>query len=114
MSLTPILGTIATIMSLATAIFGGGLLRQILKHNAEMAVSKYRQQEAEKRLTEMDRELQQARTEISLLNRDVKSFDQHIKKLDMLAEINAKLSGVETSISFMRDKLGLIGADIHK
>lgn len=95
----------AALGTLASALFGGGLFRQALKHNGEMAVQRYKQEQTDIKVRENDLAIQGLKQEMALVNKDVKAFDQHIRKLEILPEISAKLSGIEVAISYMKEAL---------
>jgi hypothetical protein len=99
------LASLAGLGTLLSALFGGGLFRQALKHNAENAVLKYQQQLTDKKTSANDLAIQALQQDLALVKKDVSAFEHHIKKLDLLPEISSKLTGIETSIQFLKEQV---------
>jgi hypothetical protein len=108
-----ILASLAALSTVASALFGGGLFRQALKHNSETAVQRFRQEQTDLKVKENDVSIQKLNQDMALVNRDVKAFDAHIRKLEILPEISAKLSGIEVAISYMKEALNRLDHDKH-
>ena len=111
MPIEAILGTAAGISTLISLLFGGGLFRQALKHNAETAVQKFRQDQTDAKVKENDLAIQGLKQDMALVNKDVEGFAQHIRKLDLLPDIMSKLSEISATISFMREQIKDLSSD---
>jgi hypothetical protein len=105
-----VVGTVASVFAIGTALFGGGMFRQALKHNGELAVQKYKQDQTDVKVEKNDVAIQKLNQEVALINKDVKSFENTIRKLDVLPEISSKLSGIEVAINFMKETIARLDA----
>jgi hypothetical protein len=105
-----ILASLAALSTVASALFGGGLFRQALKHNGEMAVQRYRQEQTDTKVKENDIAIQSLKQDMALVNKDVAGFQQHIRKLDLLPEIMSKLSEIGATIGFMKEQINRLDA----
>lgn len=104
MPLEIVLGTIAGIGTLTSLLFGGGLFKTAMNHSNELAVQKHIQNETAKKVAANDASIHSLKTDLALVNKDVDSFADHIKKLEILPEISSKLTGIETLIAVLREQ----------
>lgn len=100
-----IFGTIAAVGAIATALFGGGLLRQAFAHSNELAVQKHELARQKDLVEKSDIAIQRLKTDVELVNKDVAGFATHVKKLEMLPEISSKLSGLEATMAYLKETL---------
>lgn len=112
-SIEAILGASTVICGVASALFGGGLFRQALRHSADSAVQKFRLEQTDLKVRENDVAIQGLKQDVALINKDVKSFEQHIRKLDMLPEISSKLSGIEATMNYMKEQISRLDQAHH-
>lgn len=97
--------SVAAIGAIISAVFGGGLFRQYLKHNEEAAILRFQQNQTSNQVKDNDVAIQALQQDVALVKRDVVGFREQIKKLDLLPEIMSKLSSIETSIGFMKEQV---------
>ena len=102
-----ILGTAATLGAIGTALFGGGLLKQLFSHSNAMAVQKHELEQTKIKVDKNDSSIQQLQIDVKLQNKDILSFAEQVKKLDLLPEISGKLTGIEMTMAYMKEHLGM-------
>lgn len=100
-----ILGTLTATGALLTAIFGGGLLRQYVEHAKQMAVQKHDLDQTKAKVEENVQDIQELKTTAALQSKDIESFAQSVKKLEMLPEINSKLSSLEGLMTYLKEQI---------
>lgn len=100
-----ILGTLAAITGLSSMLFGGGLFRQALNHKGEMSVQKYKQDQSDMKIKENDGAIQALTTSVALINREIKGFHDHVKKLELLPEMLAQLAGIQATMTYMKEQI---------
>jgi septal ring factor EnvC (AmiA/AmiB activator) len=100
-----ILGTVATVGAILTVLFGGGLFKQALHHNAEQAVQKHDIELTKIRVKEHNEALAKLTTEVALQHKDIQGFTEHVRKLEMLPEISSKLSTLEALLTYLKEQI---------
>lgn len=106
-----VLGTAATIGAIGTTLFGGGLLRQLFTHSNQMAVQKHELAQTRLKVEQNDNSIRKLETDVALHNKDIATFQESLKKLDMLPDINAKLGTVEQLLAYLKERVGEIRRD---
>jgi hypothetical protein len=100
-----VLGTVASVLAIGTALFGGGLFKQALKHAGDMAIQKHELEQQKSKVRENDLAIQRLTTDLALVNKDIEGFSAHVRKLEMLPEISSKLSGLEALMGYIKEQL---------
>lgn len=109
LSVDAIVGAVACITSVSAALFGSGLMKRRADHGARVAVESFRQTQTEVKVTKLEQDHQEMKTEMALVKRDIEGFNQHVRKLEMIPEINAKLTSLETLVNFVKSHVVRFG-----
>jgi hypothetical protein len=105
LSLEVIVGAVACFTSISAALFGSGLMKRRSEHGAKVAVESYRQSQTEKKVEDLEQRHAKMDTQMALVQREIEGFNMHVRKLEMIPEINAKLTSLETLINFVKSQL---------
>lgn len=100
-----ILGTLTAGGALLSAIFGGGLFKQYISHSNQMAVQKHDLEQTKAKVDANVQDIQDLKTTAALQSKDIESFAQSVKKLEMLPEINSKLSSLEGLMTYLKEQI---------
>jgi archaellum component FlaC len=100
-----VLGTVAAVGAVLTALFGGGLLKQAFTHSNALAIQKHELAQTKEKVEKNDAAIQRLTTDVALQNKDINGFQNHIRKLDMIPEINSKLNGLESLMGYLKEQI---------
>lgn len=89
-------------LAILSLLFGGSLLTRHQKQSNEMAVAKYRLDVAEQALKEMHEKVNLLETNSAEVNTKVGQYAEHIKKLDLIPELQAQLKATQELVEGIR------------
>jgi hypothetical protein len=100
-----ILGTVATLGAIGSALFGGGMLRQLFSHSNQMAVQKHELENTKKKVEGNDLSIQKLVIESALQRQNIDNFHSHIQQLQMLPKIDSRLIVLETMLKVIEGNI---------
>lgn len=108
MTLEMILGSLTALGALVSLIFGGGILSRHIKHSNELAVTKYILEETQKKLAAVIDDVADLKNNSVEVNTKIQQFTEHIKKLDLIPQLDAKMNAMEKLVENVQSMVTVI------
>lgn len=99
MTIELVIGSIASLGALGSFALGGGILSRYIKHSNELAVTKYRLEQTEQQVKELIDDVKTLKSDSVEISTRVEQFAEHIKKLDLIPDLAAKLASTQELVS---------------
>lgn len=80
-------------------------MRQMFRHSNEMAVQKHEMEQTKVKVNKNVESINDLKTLVALQDKDIKSFQTHILKLELIPEINAKLSTIDATMNYLKEQI---------
>jgi hypothetical protein len=113
MSIELLVAAGASAAALISAILGGGLLTRFIAHSNELAVTKHVVEQMQLKLESTVEELNSLKNNSIEVSTKVAMFSEHIKKMEMIPEIAAKLASMETLIGSVQSLVSMLAQEYN-
>ena len=98
----------AAVAAIVSTIFGGGMLNKYIKHSGDLAVADYRLKENEAAIKNLIKEVADLKNDSIEVNTKLQQYADHIRKLDLLPTLVAKLEAMESLVGSVQELVSLL------
>jgi soluble cytochrome b562 len=111
MTLESVGGIFAAVGAIGSMLFGGNLFKRHIEHSNELAVTKYRLNETQKKLEDVVKDVAELKSDSVELHTKMNQFSEHIKMLELIPRLDERLDAMKELVENVKSTVNQIAKE---